>query len=401
MTEVHGEVAPGFEGVKEAFTNNFDNHAELGAAFSLYYRGNKVVDLWGGIADTESQRPWAEDSLQCVFSSTKGATAICAHLLAQRGELDLDAPVVQYWPEFGAAGKENIPVRYLLSHQVGLPWIPPLTPEESFSWEAPIRALEAQHPAWEPGTAHGYHPGTYGWLVGEVIHRVSGKTPGTFFAEEVAGPLDLEFWIGLPEREEHRVTRVESIDPRFDPMGDPESMTEAQRNMIAASQVPDSLLTLAMSILPPETDPNSRAFRAHEQPAGNGITTARSLARMYASLIGEGVDGIRILDEQIVKRASTEQASGMDMVMAMPTRFGLGFVLNWPISTDFSEYIDLGGSLGNEGSFGHNGAGGSLGFADPVAGFSFGYVMNQMHVVTGGDDPRTLSLIKAVHEAIK
>ena len=243
---------------------------------------------------------WAEDSLQCVFSSTKGATAICAHLLAQRGELDLDAPVVQYWPEFGAAGKENIPVRYLLSHRVGLPWIPPLTPEESFSWEAPIRALEAQHPAWEPGTAHGYHPGTYGWLVGEVIHRVSGKTPGTFFAEEVAGPLDLEFWIGLPEREEHRVTRVESIDPRFDPMGDPESMTEAQRNMIAASQVPDSLLTLAMSILPPETDPNSRAFRAHEQPAGNGITTARSLARMYASSDREGVDGIRILDEQIV-----------------------------------------------------------------------------------------------------
>ena len=135
MTEVHGEVATGFESVKEAFTNNFDNHAELGAAFSLYHRGNKVVDLWGGIADTESQRPWAEDSLQCVFSSTKGATAICAHLLAQRGELDLDAPVAQYWPEFGAAGKENIPVRYLLSHQVGLPWIPPLTPEESFSWE--------------------------------------------------------------------------------------------------------------------------------------------------------------------------------------------------------------------------------------------------------------------------
>lgn len=401
MTEVHGEVARGFEGIKEAFTNNFDQHHDLGAAFSVYYRGDKVVDLWGGIADAESQRPWAEDSLQCVFSSTKGATSICAHLLAQRGELDLDAPVTKYWPEFGTAGKENIPVRYLLSHQVGLPWIPPLTLEESFTWEAPIRALEAQRPAWEPGTAHGYHPGTYGWLVGEVIHRITGKTPGTFFAEEVATPLDLDFWIGLPESLEHRVTTVESVDPRFDPMGDPELMTEAQRNMIAASQVPDSLLTLAMSILPPETDPNSRAFHAHEQPAGNGITTARSLARMYASLIGNGVDGIRILNEQTVERATTEQAVGMDRVVAMPTRFGLGFVLNWPIPTGFSEYADLGGSLGNEGSFGHNGAGGSLGFADPTADFSFAYVMNQMHVVTGGDDPRTLSLIKAIHQAIE
>lgn len=400
MSEIHGEVALGFERVKDAFANNFSEHHDLGAAFSVYHHGNKVVDLWGGLADAETKRPWAEDSLQCVFSSTKGATAICAHLLAQRGELDFDAPVTKYWPEFGAAGKENIPVRYLLSHQVGLPWIPPLTLEESLTWEAPIKALEAQPPAWEPGTAHGYHPGTYGWLVGEVIRRVSGKTPGTFFAEEVAAPLDLEFWIGLPESQEHRVTTVESVDPRFDPMGDPETMTESQRNMIAASQDPDSLLTRAMSILPPETNPNSRAFRAHEQPAGNGITTARSLARMYASLIGDGVDGIRILSKETVERARTEQTSGMDKVVAMPTRFGLGFVLNWPIAPGFPEYASLGGSLGNEGAFGHNGAGGSLGFADPTADFSFAYVMNQMHVVTGGDDPRTLSLIKAVHEAI-
>ena len=144
MTEVQGEVARGFEGVKDAFANNFIEHADVGAAFSVYHRGEKVVDLWGGLADVETQRPWAEDTLQLVFSSTKGATAICANLLAQRGELDLDAPVVKYWPEFGAAGKENIPVRYLLSHQVGLPWIPPLTHEESLTWEAPIKALEAQ-----------------------------------------------------------------------------------------------------------------------------------------------------------------------------------------------------------------------------------------------------------------
>jgi CubicO group peptidase (beta-lactamase class C family) len=400
MTEIQGEVARGFEGVKDAFANNFVAHADVGAAFSVYHRGEKVVDLWGGLADVETQRPWAEDTLQLVFSSTKGATAICANLLAQRGELDLDAPVVKYWPEFGAAGKENIPVRYLLSHQVGLPWIPPLTHEESLTWEAPIKALEAQPTAWEPGTKHGYHPGTFGWLVGEVIRRVTGKTAGTYFAEEVAGPLGLEFWFSLPESEEHRVTTVQSVDPRFDPLGDPESMTEAQRSMIAASQIPDSLLALSMSVLPPTTDPNSRDFHEKEQPAGSGITTARSMARMYASLIGNGVDGTRLLNDETVKRASTTQASGIDTVMALPTRFGLGFALNAPLAPDFPEYAALSGSLGNEGAFGHNGAGGSLGFADPDKDFSYAYVMNQMHVVTVGDDPRTLSLIKAVHESL-
>jgi CubicO group peptidase (beta-lactamase class C family) len=399
MSEIHGEVTPGFEGVKDAFANNFDQHADVGAAFSVYYRGEKVVDLWGGLADTETNKPWAQDSLQLIFSSTKGATALMANLLAQRGELDVDAPVAKYWPEFAAAGKENIPVRYLLSHQVGLPHIPPLTLEESYTWEAPIKRLEAQSPAWEPGTKHGYHPGTFGWLVGEVIHRITGKTPGTFMAEEVSGPLGLDFWIGLPESEEHRMTTVQSVDPRVDPL-DESTLNEAQRNMIATAQIPDSLLALSMSVLPPETDPNSRAFHASEQPAGSGITDARSLARMYASLIGDGVDGIRLLNDETMRRATTEQTSGIDAVMALPTRFGLGFALNVPIAVGFPEYSSLAGAMGNEGAFGHNGAGGSLGFADPTTGFSFGYVMNQMHMVTVGDDPRTLSLIKAVHQAI-
>lgn len=400
MTDVHGEVAPGFEGVWDAFANNFIEHADVGAAFCAYHHGEKVVDLWGGLADAETREPWTADHLQLIFSSTKGAAAVCANLLAERGELDMDAPVIRYWPAFGAAGKEKISVRQLISHQAGLPWIPPLTLEESFSWDAPIAALEAQPPAWKPGTAHGYHPGTIGWLVGELVRRITGKTLGTFFADEVAEPLDLEFWIGLPEREEHRVTTVQSVDPRFDPMGDPESMTEAQRNMISAAQDPDSLLTRSMSVLPPDTDPNSRLFHAHEQPAGSGITNARSLARMYASLIGDGVDGIRILNDETIARATTEQASGLDRVVAVQTRFGLGFQLNFPIAPGFAEYDSLDGALGNEGAFGHSGAGGSLGFADPVADYSFAYVMNQMHVVAGGDDPRTLSLIKAIHDAL-
>ena len=176
--------------MKDAFAANFEKHGDVGAAFSLYHRGVKVVDLWGGVADLETGRPWVEDSIALVFSSTKGATAICAHLLAQRGELDLDAAVAEYWPEFAAAGKQDIPVRWLLSHRVGLPVFDnPMTAEEYLAWEPPVKALAAQRPVWEPGTTHGYHAGSYGWLVGEVVRRISGKSVGTFFADEVAGPL--------------------------------------------------------------------------------------------------------------------------------------------------------------------------------------------------------------------
>ena len=400
MHEIDGEISPGFEKVKEEFAKNFTDRDDLGAAFSLYFKGEKVVDLWGGLADAESSKPWAEDSLQLIFSSTKGAAALCALILGQRGQLDFNAPVAEYWPEFAQAGKEAITVAMIMSHQGGLPHIPPLSFAESLTLDAPINALEKQQPAWEPGTAHGYHPGTYGWLIGEVIRRVSGKTPGTFMADEVSTPLGLDFWIGLPESEEHRMTTVQAVDPRFDPQGDPDTMTEAQRQMIAASQDPQSLLSLSMSVLPIETDPNSYAFHAQEQPAGNGITDARSLAKMYASMIGDGVDGIRLLNDDTIRMATTELASGIDKVVAVPTRFGMGFTLNNTIPPGFSEFSSLSGSLGSEGAFGHSGAGGSLGFADPTLDFAFAYVMNQMHMVAGGDDPRTLSLIKAVHESI-
>jgi CubicO group peptidase (beta-lactamase class C family) len=387
MTEINGKVAPGFERVKDAFAANFERHGDVGAAFSLYYRGEKVVDLWGGVADEESGRPWAEDSIALVFSSTKGATAICAHLLAQRGELDLDAPVARYWPEFAAAGKQDIPVRWLLSHQVGLPVFDnPLTVEEFLAWEPPVKALAAQRPVWEPGSAHGYHSGTYGWLVGEVVRRISGKSLGTFFADEVAGPLGLDFWIGLPESEESRVIPITSVDLQDGEIDD-QALTENRRKLLATARDPKSLLNR------PSTtgvlDPNSREYHAAEIPAGNGITDARSLARMYASLIGDGVDGVRLLSDETIARASAEQSNGRDEVLQIPTRFGLGFSLH-------SQNM----SLGQEGAFGHPGAGGSLGFADPKAGIGFGYVMNKMQLVSG-DDPRTLTLIAAVHESLK
>ena len=385
--QINGSVAPGFERVREAFAANFENHGEVGAAFSLYHRGVKVVDLWGGVADPETGRPWAEDSIVMVFSSTKGATAVCAHLLAQRGELDLDAPVATYWPEFAAAGKEDIPVRWLLSHRVGLPiFNAPITVEEFLAWEPPVKTLAAQRPAWEPGTTHGYHAGTYGWLVGEVVRRISGKSLGTFFADEVAGPLGLDFWIGLPESEESRVVPVIAVDLSDGTM-DEQALTARRRDLLAASRDPDSLLSRPATTTP--LDSNTRAFRAAELPAGNGVADARSLARMYASLIGEGVDGIRLLNDETVARATAEQSNGRDEVLQIQTRFGLGFELNLPH-----------GHLGQEGAFGHSGAGGSLAFADPKAGIAFAYVMNQMQLVAS-DDPRTLSLIAAVHESLK
>ncbi len=382
--QIGGTVAPGFERVRNAFAANFEQHGDVGAAFSLYHRGVKVVDLWGGVADVETGRPWVEDSIVLVFSSTKGATAICAHLLAQRGELDLDAPVAEYWPEFAAAGKQDIPVRWLLSHEVGLPVFDnPMTAEEWLSWEAPVKALAAQRPVWEPGTAHGYHAGTYGWLVGEVVRRISGKSVGTFFADEVAGPLGLDFWIGLPESEESRVVPMIGIDLQ-DSDVDEQALTERRRTLLETARDPDSLLNRPSTTTAP--DMNSRAFHAAEIPAGNGITDARSLARMYASLIGDGVDGVRLLNDETVARASTEQANGRDEVMGIETRFGLGFSLD--------------GTYGGESAFGHGGAGGSLGFADPKAEIAFGYVMNKMQLVAN-DDPRTLNLIAAAHESLK
>ena len=320
-----------------------------------------------------------------MASSTKGATAVCANLLAQRGELDVDAPVAKYWPEFAAGGKQDVPVKYLLSHRVGLPVLDtPLSMKDYLAWEPPIKAIASQTPKWEPGTAHGYHAMSYGWLVGEVVRRVSGKSLGTFFAEEVAGPLGLNFWIGLPESEDHRVSQMIELsleDPTLVPKG------QRAKEMLEAATTPKSYLTQEQTTEP--FDMSSREFRAAELPAGNGITDARSLARMYASLIGDGVDGVRILNDETIKRASTEQCNDNDEVMGIRTRFGLGFYL----------YVD-GANMIQEGAYGHGGAGGSIGFADPKADIGFAYVMNKMQMV-GDDDPRTVSLAQAVHDSIK
>ena len=384
MVAIQGEVGKGFEKVGEAFAANFEHHGEVGAAFSLYVRGEKVVDVWGGVADTSTGRTWAEDTLQLVFSTTKGATAVCAHLLAQRGELDFDAPVADYWPEFKAEGKERIPVRWLLSHRAGLPVVDdPPAAAEVLRWDPIVEALAAQRPVWEPGTAHGYHALTYGWLVGEVVRRISGRSLGTFFAEEVAAPLGLDFWIGLPAAEEPRVSRLELLgNSGVTPDVDLATLPENVRAMLEAFLDPDSLSQRALNVTKPPLNWNTPEVHAAEIPAGNGIGTARSLARMYAGLIGE-VDGVRILTPETVANATVEQSNGPDRVLMVPTRFGLGYFLPSPFSP-----------LAGPRSFGHAGAGGSLGFADPDSGIAFGYVMNKMQQNLAGD-PRTLTLIEA------
>ncbi|HZN15361.1 MAG TPA: serine hydrolase domain-containing protein [Acidimicrobiales bacterium] len=389
MIDIQGEVANGFERVKDAFAANFDKHGDVGAAFALYHRGQKVVDVWAGVADDETGRPWAEDSLQLVFSTTKGATAVCANLLAQRGELDLDAPVVTYWPEFGAEGKENIPVRWLLSHRAGLPVVDNApSPEEALAWDPMIKLLSAQAPVWEPGTAHGYHALTYGWLVGEVVRRISGKSLGTFFADEVAGPLGLDFWIGLPASQESRVSPLIQGGFGTTPDIDIEALPEEIREIAAAFISPDSLVNRALFVTNPRLEFNSPEVHAAEIPAANGITDARSLARMYAGLVGNGVDGVRLFTDETVANATTEQSNGPDKVLFAPTRFGLGFFMD-------STFAPLGGPK----NFGHAGAGGSLGFADPDKDLGFGYVMNKMETGLAGD-PRTLGLIAAVYASV-
>ena len=392
MADIHGEVAPGFEKVREAFAANFTQHGDVGAAFTLYKDGVKVVDLWGGVADEESGRPWEEDTLQLVYSTTKGVTAAAAHLLAQRGELDFDAPVAEYWPEFKANGKENIPVRWLLSHRAGLPVLDePLTAEEIYAWDPIVDALAAKKPEWEPGTKHGYHAVTYGNLVGEVVKRISGKSLGQFVADEVVGPLGAEFYIGLPEEHESRVATmitaslgVTAEQREMFKNFDVSTLPEEIRPIVQAFMDPTSMSSRALSGLSSTPmDPNSTAMHAAEMPAANGICTARGLARFYAGLVST-VDGVRLLNDDTIANATIEQSNGVDAVLMIPTRFGLGYFLP-------SSYSELMGPT----SFGHSGAGGSLGLADPEAKIGFGYVMNKMQMNLGGDN-RTTSLIDAV-----
>ncbi|KJS54979.1 esterase [Streptomyces rubellomurinus subsp. indigoferus] len=399
MVQIWGGTAEGFEPVRAAFARNFAEYGELGAAFALYVRGRKVVDLWGGDARPEvggrpaPAVPWTADTAQVLRSVTKGLTATVALLLAERGQLDLDAPVASYWPEFKAEGKGEMPVRWLLSHQAGLPALDePLRLEDVLTWERAAAAVAAQAPAWEPGTAHGYHPYTFGWLVGEVVRRASGRSVGRYFAEEIARPLGLDLWIGLPAAAEARVGRLVDLPaPEAARSGPSGLRVRPKQSVRDAYQDPTSLTARSFASVGPTVDLNDPAVHAAEIPGGNGIGTARSLARFYAALIGaaDRADGSGallppLLGPEVLSRALGPAVSGPDRVLIVNSTFGLGFWRHGPTAP-----------MASPASFGHPGRGGCLGFADPDLGLGFGYVTNGMQPgVTG--DVRSRNLIRAV-----
>jgi len=382
IVEVGGRTDPAFEPMVDAFVENFRRRRDVGAACAVYVGGRAVVDIWGGVANVSEGRPWSSDTLALVFSTTKGATAICAHTLVQRGLLDVDAPVSRSWPEFAAGGKDRITVRQVLGHRAGLAHVEgELTLEEVLAWDPVVDAIAAQEPNWEPGTAHGYHMRSFGWIVGEIIRRVDGRAPGRFFAEQIATPLGLDFWIGLPESEDPRVARMVPPEPPADP--------EA-RALVEQLTGPDTFLGKVMAgpsgLFAYDDMWNTRPLHAAELPSSNGIGDARSVARMYAATVGD-VDGVRLLEPGTVAAACEVQSDGPDKVIMYPMRFGLGFILP--------------PGLGSTGplAFGHPGAGGSLGFADPDRELGFGYVMNRMELGPNAPE-RASALVDAVYDCL-
>ncbi|MFE0252975.1 serine hydrolase domain-containing protein [Streptomyces sp. NPDC059010] len=383
--DVNGTVAEGFEPVREAFARNFSALGERGAAVAVYRDGHKVVDLWAGTKDIDGTEPWQHGTAQVVRSATKGVAAAVPLILSQRGELDLDAPVGEYWPEFKAHGKERLLVRQVLNHRAGLPVLDrPLTPEEALDPHRGPAAVAAQAPAWEPGTDHGYHALTYGWMLDEIVRRVTGRWAGEWLAAEVTGPLGADLWLGLPESEAGRVGRTGRVEGP-EPTG--ALRARPKRSVTEAYEDPDSLTRRAFAAITPFPDQNDPAYRAAALPATNGIATADGLARVYAALIGE-VDGVRLFDPATVEPARAEESSGPDRVLVVNTRFGLGYMLHGTASP-----------LLGPGSFGHPGRGGALGFADPETGIAFGYVTNGFRKTVTAD-PRAQALVRAVRAAV-
>jgi CubicO group peptidase (beta-lactamase class C family) len=384
---IHGTADPRFARVRDAFAQGFAERNEVGAALALVVDGRPVLDLWGGHADQARTTPWTRDTIVNVYSTTKGMTALCLHQLVERGLVDLDAPVARYWPKFAQAGKDAIPVRWLLGHRAGLAAVKGLLPAEAlYEWDAMVDALAAEAPWWEPGTAHGYHAVTFGWLVGEVVRRVTGKTLGTYFRESIAGPLGMDFHIGLLDAHHGRVAEMSPI-PLPEPGGDGIALA------VVMMSNPEGVSARAF-MNPPSLGRgvNIPEWRRAEIPGANGHGDARSLARVYGALAhGGDVDGVHVLSPEGIARCHTELSHGPDLVLQVSTRFGHGFMLP-------QDRPDA--RLGHGArAFGHPGAGGSIGFADPDAKLGFGYVMNRMgpNILL---DPRAIALVEAVYEVL-
>lgn len=359
--QIQGYFDLQFEAVKDAFAELFADPQERGAALCIRIGGETVVDLWAGSADKDGQQAWHSDTILNLYSCTKAFTAVAALQLVGEGKLDLDAPVARLWPEFAAAGKAHVTLRQLLSHRAGLPAIRhSLPPEALYDWQAMTAALAAEEPWWTPGEGHGYAPITYGWLVGEVIRRASGRRPGQLIVERTAKPLGLDFHIGLADEEFPRVAHISRGKGQS---GD----AAVQRVLKVMMSEPQALTTRAFTN-PPSimTSTNKPEWRRMEQPAANGHGNARSLAGFYAGLL----DG-SLLDSALLAEMTREHSRGDDRTLLTSTRLGLGLML------DQAEVANATYGLGRH-AFGHPGAGGSIGFADPERELAFGFVTNTL-----------------------
>jgi CubicO group peptidase (beta-lactamase class C family) len=377
MVPLHGFVAAGYEAVRVAFAQNFAERGEVGAAVAAWAHGEPILSLWGGHADANRQLPWTENTVVIVFSMTKGLTATCVHHLAERGGIDLDLPVAEYWPEFGVAKKSAISTRMVLSHRAGLPVV-----EGTFSFEEVLNssrlvaALAQQTPLWAPGTQHGYHFRTFGWLVGEVFRRASGRTIGRYFAEEIARPRGIDWYLGFPESEEPRIARL--IPP-------PEEFHRA------IDALPRELLLVRAMTTPSyliryDEMWNERSLRACEMPSTNSVTHAAAAARLYAEILGWGPRP-PILQPETVARATRPLARGYDQVLRADTGFASGYQVKPSLPAAVGER-----------SFGHQGAGGSVSYADPQAAITFAYTTSRMRF-DEVPDPRSEALTRALYEA--
>ncbi len=382
-----GHVAPGFEAVRTEFERNFTHRGEIGAAVAAYWHGEKVVDLWGGRRSPESDAPWNEDTMVVVMSTTKGLSAMTLALANARGWLDYDAPVARYWPEFAQHGKARVTVRQLLGHEAGLVLLDEqLTIEKLRDLDYMARLLARQKPAWPPGTRHGYHTMTLGLYMQELIRHAdpARRTLGRFFHEEIAVQLGLDFYIGLPpEIADERLARVKPLSP--------------WRGILALRYTPPAV-TLKMirpgsllrrSFVGLGVDPNDRGYLEVEVPAGNGVGTARAIARAYAAFASGGAE-IGITPETFARVTAPPVVTGrLDEVLGIPSYFSLGFMRTGP-------EVWFGSS---QRAFGSPGAGGSFAFADPDAQLGFAYVMNKLDFYLT-NDPREKALRDAVYRAI-
>ncbi len=393
MTEsapIHGVCDPRFVRVREEFARGFGELAgdalrgEIGAAVAATVGGRLVLDLWAGDADPDRRRRWQRDTLANVYSTSKGIIAVAALRLVEQGRLSLDAPVARYWPEFAGHGKEAVQVGMLLSHRSGLAALhEPLAPDAIYDWAGMTAALAAEQPWWRPGERHGYHALTYGWLIGELIRRVTSEMPSKYLRNALAEPLGLDLHLGLDPACDERTAELTPL-----PLGAPDSEQAALIERIRGDRqsLSAKAFTNPRALLVPGVV-NTRAWRRAEIPAANIHTTARALARLYAALaVGGELEGVRVLGAEGLAGCYAEQSAGFDEVLRIATRFSLGFMLSQP-------HARFGPGAR---AFGHPGAGGSLGFADPDAAVSFGYVPNRL----GASvllDPRPAALVDAFY----